>query len=192
MNKFTKASIATGAGIVLLLGGAGTFAYWNDAETLAPGEITSGVLTIDQATTGAGTWTDTKGTLATTDDVAIGTIGDFRIVPGDKLIYTKSLVVTATGDNLLAKLKADLDGITGGDLDNDVTVTVEAVTAGSGVVNASDGSVHITAATAGSSTIAVQVVVSYPFGSAQNLAGQNESINLAGLKLVLEQVSSFI
>src|SRR5699024_1312147 len=39
MNKFAKGSVAAGAGLVLLLGGAGTLAYWNDSAELANGSI---------------------------------------------------------------------------------------------------------------------------------------------------------
>jgi alternate signal-mediated exported protein len=183
MNKFTKASIATGAGIVLLLGGAGTFAYWNDAEDLAPGTITSGTLTLEQGTA-AGVWTDTS------DNSTITDLGDFLIVPGDKLVYTKSIAVNATGDNLLAVLSADTTDMVGGALADDVTVSVEAVTTDLGVTNVGD-EVHITAALAGSSTIDVRVVVEFPWGTANGTVGQGQSIDLTDLKLVLNQVASF-
>ncbi len=184
MNKFTKATIATGAGIVLLLGGAGTFAYWNDSTDLAAGTITSGTLTLEQGTD-AGVWTDTS------DSSTIASIGDFLIVPGDKLVYTKDITVNATGDNLLAVLSADLDDVTG-DLGNDVTVKVEAATPNANVVNATNGTVQITATSAGQADIAIRVVVDYPFGtSGVGTVGQNESIDLSALKIVLNQVATF-
>ena len=34
MNKLTKGAIATAAGVILLMGGAGTLAYWNDSDNV--------------------------------------------------------------------------------------------------------------------------------------------------------------
>src|SRR5690606_21937715 len=105
MNKFTKASIATGAGIVLLLGGAGTFAYWTDSAAVSGSSISSGTLSLGGTTTG--TWKLVKGAQidaasggAESDDMTI-TTSTFRMVPGDKLVYVvDGLTVNATGDNL--------------------------------------------------------------------------------------------
>ena len=36
MNKLVKGSIAGAAGIILLMGGAGSLAYWNDSATAGP------------------------------------------------------------------------------------------------------------------------------------------------------------
>ncbi|WP_167041676.1 alternate-type signal peptide domain-containing protein [Salinibacterium sp. ZJ454] len=108
MNKLVKGSIAGAAGIALLLGGAGTFATWNDNATVAAGTITSGELSLS---TPVGAWTDV--TDAATP-VAVATISNFRTVPGDVLQYAASFNITATGDNLEAELESNLAGLTNG------------------------------------------------------------------------------
>ncbi|KGJ79709.1 hypothetical protein GY21_04080 [Cryobacterium roopkundense] len=96
MNKLLKGSIAGAAGVALLIGGAGTFALWNDTAAIAGGTITAGTLTVD---TGDGAWSDQFG--------SISSIGDYRIVPGDTLTYTTAIQVEAVGDNLSAELSVD-------------------------------------------------------------------------------------
>ncbi|GGG70056.1 hypothetical protein GCM10011374_38250 [Kocuria dechangensis] len=90
MNKLTKGSLATGAGLVLLLGGTGTFMSWNDSGTADGGQVTAGHLTVDE--TAAGTWTSNLGPV--TD------IATHEIVPGETLTYTAELGVDAVGENL--------------------------------------------------------------------------------------------
>ena len=41
MNRTTKGAIAAGAAAVLLLGGAGSLAYWSDCQDAAGGTINS-------------------------------------------------------------------------------------------------------------------------------------------------------
>src|SRR5690606_37678324 len=112
MNKFTKASIATGAGIVLLLGGAGTLAYWNDSATTGAGSITSGTLSIDSyAGTGAGWFDVSADNPGAPESISAST---FRVVPGDTLRYVEWFTVSATGDNLTADLSInDADVLAG-------------------------------------------------------------------------------
>ena len=57
MNKLTKAAIAGAAGVILLMGGAGSLAYWNDSIASNPAgqTISAGTLTVTAAS--AGGWT---------------------------------------------------------------------------------------------------------------------------------------
>lgn len=88
MNTFVKGSVAAGAGIVLLLGGAGTFALWNDSADISDATIESGVLTISAAT---GTWDN-----------------DYdKWVPGDEDTYDTDLTITAVGDTIKGQLEVD-------------------------------------------------------------------------------------
>jgi len=59
MNKTIKGSLAAGAAAVLLLGGAGSLAYWTDAADIDGGTITAGTLTLDAGT--CGDWTYAAG-----------------------------------------------------------------------------------------------------------------------------------
>jgi alternate signal-mediated exported protein len=178
MNKFTKASIATGAGIVLLLGGAGTFAYWNDDATLTAGTITSGTLKIEAGATG--TWTDTS------NNSTISNIANFRVVPGDELLFAQDVKVNATGDNLVATLSVDSSTVASGALADELEYEVSATAAGTTVVDNGDGTFEITPGTAGVTDLAVQVRVVFP-DTVSGVTAQGVSANLAGLKLVLQQ-----
>jgi len=111
MNKLVKGSIAGAAGIALLLGGAGTFALWNDSVTLANQSVSTGELDIELGAAAA-TWTDistkTSGTPAVTTSSVIGTTTfnptNHKLVPGDTVTYSKSVTIKASGKNIAAKL----------------------------------------------------------------------------------------
>jgi alternate signal-mediated exported protein len=195
MNKFTKASIATGAGIVLLLGGAGTFALWNDDAAVDAGTIQSGVLTLDEGTV-SGAWYRVVGTVDGTsivDDVLISDIADYRIVPGDKLVYKVSgLTVTARGDNLKAKLGFGPALNTISTFPDSVTVAVSSFgTLPGGVTSDADGTIHIQPGT-GTTDLTlnnIAVVVDFDDDAANNT--QTKQLDLSTLSFTLDQVLSF-
>lgn len=114
MNKLTKGAIAGAAGLTLLLGGGTTFALWNSSAEVAGGTIEAGNLVVSVATdltTGdevAGTWIVKDGTTAGT---AIPVLSEFAASPGDVLVYTKKMHITAEGDNLVAELTLDAGSI---------------------------------------------------------------------------------
>lgn len=167
MNRFAKGSIAAGAGIVLLLGGAGTFALWNDTAEIGNATIQAGELRLD--TTGTGGW----------DAVPA------NWVPGDSATYTDTLTLTAVGDNIAAILSVDESSITGdADLlaDLEIEFTVGAVTGGT-VVDNGDGSYSISAA--GSYTIPVEVSVS--FDAASSNATQLQQVDLTTIAFKVQQ-----
>src|SRR5690554_2007263 len=97
MNKLVKGSIAGAAGIALLLGGAGTFALWNDTETISSQKITTGNMELDATTP---TWSNVTKTPA----VPIEDINAFEVVPGHALTRTQTLTLSGTGNNLTADL----------------------------------------------------------------------------------------
>lgn len=102
MKKLTKATIAAGGAVVLLLSSAGTLAYWNDTINVgAPASISAGELRLDQ--TKAPTWviTHTDGT-----ETTVANLAAVRIVPGDKLTYRGAYTIHAQGQNL--RFKADV------------------------------------------------------------------------------------
>jgi alternate signal-mediated exported protein len=104
MNKLTKGAIATAAGIALLMGGAGTFAYWNSSVGVTGGQIVAGQLNIAAPATAPasdGWYVQTNGTGSL---VAIPDITKFVASPGDKFTYQQTVNVTATGNNLVAIL----------------------------------------------------------------------------------------
>lgn len=104
MNKKTKGAIAAGTAALLLAGGAGTFAAWNDSENLNGGTINSGTLTL--TTEGTPGWTVNGATV--TD------WSTFKAVPGDVLTYNAKAKIGATGNNLKADLTVSQASFGGG------------------------------------------------------------------------------
>ena len=105
MNKLTKAAIAGAAGLTLLLGGGTTFALWNSSAAVSGGTIIAGNLvvtpTVSNGVEVAGIWSVKDGTPA---GRTIPVLSNFKASPGDVLVYTKSMHITASGDNLVAEL----------------------------------------------------------------------------------------
>lgn len=172
MNKTAKGAAALAAAAALLLGGAGTYALWNDTESLDGGAVAAGELKITAAT--AGVWRDVSGGGAGT----VIDIATFLVVPGDTLTYTAGATVLAKGDNLSATLTADPTSVTGDpELLADMAITT-AVRVGGALVPT------ITEANDGQT---VQTVVTLAFDEASTNVTQLQDLDLADLELVLQQ-----
>ncbi|GAA2237404.1 alternate-type signal peptide domain-containing protein [Herbiconiux moechotypicola] len=190
MNKLAKGAIAGAAGLVLLLGGAGTFAYWNSTADIAGGTITAGNLLVEN-TGGAGVWTDQNGTTIN--------IATYRIVPGDTLTYTDTLTVTAVGNNLVAELALGPESIAPADggvpadvalagfLEDGAVLTAT----GTGISGASP-TYTVTAGTAGVSSV-VTVAVTLAFPNANTAGAENTAklgaVDLSDMTLTLTQTA---
>lgn len=186
MNKLLKGAIAGAAGLTLLLGGAGTFALWNDSASITGGNIQSGELTL--AGGGAGVWKDAA-------NATILTIADYKIVPGDVLTYTKDLTVTATG----ATLKADLDIAAGSivavvdganQVANDAlatSLTDQAVVTAKVADVLISNTAYAVPANA-TTTIAVTVTITFP-SSVSGTTGMLGSVNLSDVGVTLTQTT---
>jgi len=103
MNKATKGALAAVAAGTLMLGGAGTLAYWTDAKTVTGTGITAGNLTLgaQDCTVAAGThdWQfDNGDTFTAASDT---------VVPGDSLSKICDLTLTLTGNHIGATLGLD-------------------------------------------------------------------------------------
>ena len=90
MNKNIKGAVAIAAGVVLLMGGAGSLAYWNDTQSVASAAgVNAGTLS---ATAGTGGWTkgfyDNSGNVITAP--ASVSPGSTLVVPGNRLVYQQS------------------------------------------------------------------------------------------------------
>jgi alternate signal-mediated exported protein len=106
MHKIVTGVVASGSGLALLLGGAGTFALWNADASTRPATVTSGTLALSANPDGV--WTDV--TNGRSDVVDITTV---RMVPGNAYQFHQTLDVTATGDDLTADLSWVPQSITG-------------------------------------------------------------------------------
>lgn len=115
MSRTFKASLATGAAVVLLAGVGGTFARWYDDAEVGTGTINAGQLSL--------TAEDVTYSEATQGTIAPADIGDFNMVPGDVVTINAVVTPILVGDNLAATLTADLATATG-DLAEFVTTEV--------------------------------------------------------------------
>jgi alternate signal-mediated exported protein len=185
MNKLLKGAIAGAAGVALLLGGAGTFALWNDSANLDTGTITAGNLSVALDSTGV--WADQNGDI--TD------IGAYRIVPGDVLTYTQDVTVTADGDNLTAELglaDASVTATTPGNLADD-TLAAYLNDPDNHSVTTADLAPATTPATyvvqSGTHAVTVVVTLTFPAGTLDD--GSNDaklgSVDLDNLLVTLNQ-----
>ena len=174
MNKLTKSAIAGAAGIALLLGGAGSLAYWNSSATVGASAINAGTLAI--AATGTTTTTYTSGGGAVS-----------LIVPGDSVTVTQPVTVSATGDHLKAKLTIDELGLLGS-LKTLITTPVS-VTAFAGASPVGFSLSNMTGSEAATIT-SVKVVVVFPssVGDTVGTEGQGGDLQLGTLKVVLTQI----
>jgi len=192
MNKLLKGAIAGAAGVALLLGGAGTFALWNDSTNLGSGTIEAGNLSV--ALDSSGIWSDQNG--------AIADIGTYTIVPGDVLTYTQDVRVTALGDNLTAELEladtsvtATTSALPAAQAANDAlaaylndplnhTVTTASLTA---VTPASTPATYVVPV--GSTVVTVEVTLTFPSGAlGDENAAKLGSVDLDALTVTLNQV----
>lgn len=128
MKKATKGALAAAAAGSLLLGGAGSLAYWTSTSDVNGASITSGHLKLVPATgtgvtAGCTPWKlvipavlDDPST-TTVDESAAATTADFasqKIVPGDELTRVCNYTIDMTADNLKASLTVTGGGLSGG------------------------------------------------------------------------------
>lgn len=144
MKNSTKGALALAAAGALLLGGAGSLAYWNDSKTVTGGAISSGTLSLTQESGQVcSSWTL---------DAAGGptgyTPGVTLVVPGDVITKTCDYTVNATGAHLAADLTMDATSITGSNalasaLTAGATYTLDgnAVATGEDITSSNDGDV---------------------------------------------------
>jgi alternate signal-mediated exported protein len=190
MNKTTKGSLAAGAAAVLLLGGAGSLAFWTDDASINGGTITSGDLTLDAGVCEDWTYVSDGTTAA---DSAGQPVELF--VPGDVITNTCTFVVGATGDNLEAAIAAtDAEFTAGGTsltLEPETTYAID----GDDARDFVDGDL-ITSLDDGA-TITATIEVEIPFGTADGSGvtprvnendTQNITTGLEDITIALTQV----
>ena len=163
MNRTTKGALAAGAAGVLLLGGAGTLAYWNDEAPVEAGQVEAGSLDLSDVTCGA-EWLEGGQPVA-------------KIVPGDVVTKTCTGTLSLEGDHIAATVTLDDASVAAAEtaFNNEVVIDA-ALTAPSAVVTA-EGDTDV--------TITITVTFDGP-------AATNASENGLGVldDLVLEAVQS--
>ena len=189
MNKLLKGAIAGTAGIALLLGGAGTFALWNSSANVDGGTIVAGNLAITASPT-AGSWSVNGGTARTT-------MTGYKIVPGDVIVYTKSMNITATGDNLVATLGIAPASISATSTSAPADVALAAYLTKTAVLTATGTGIStggapytVTAGTAGvTQPVSVAVTITFPKSTTAGFENTTKlgSVNLDALAVTLTQ-----
>jgi alternate signal-mediated exported protein len=177
MKKSTKGALAAGSAAVLLMGGVGTLAYWNDSEVVTGTTVGSGQL--DLALLSCGDWQlDTGGG-------AGGNLGSREIVPGDALTKTCTYTLTAEGDHLEATLdvtEPEWTGDLAGYVDTSATFTVDSdpVTPGT-PFPFQDGATR---------TITAAFTLDFPFGTGVDNDSQDVTASLDDITLTVTQTDS--
>jgi alternate signal-mediated exported protein len=177
VKNSTKGALAVGAAAVLLVGGAGTLAYWTDEATVDAGPITAGSIELTAlACEGFVYADDTAATL---------------IVPGDVVTNDCDATLVLVGDNIGATLAIDptslpADNALAEELDAEVTLLDEA-------------GAEVAAITgAGTYTLTAQIEVAFGYGgpvsdppdaNADN-DSQGGTVDLAALELVAVQTNT--
>ncbi|GAA3527470.1 hypothetical protein AFL01nite_03580 [Aeromicrobium flavum] len=170
MKKSTKGAVAAGASAVLLLGGAGSLAYWNANGSIAGGSISSGTLTLTPKN--VGTWT-LNGTTVT---------GTPTIVPGDELVYTGSYTIGATGNNIRGNLT-----VTGGTgtpwagstMTSTFKLDTTTITTATPITAAQNGK-----------DVSAEIRIDFPFGSSVDNNSQSKSVTLSNVGIALVQTDA--
>lgn len=168
INKSTKGALAASAAGILLLGGAGSLAYWNSTQTVAGGDVSTGHLKLTTPACGGGWILDGGATYSTQ-----------LLVPGDTLTKVCTFSLSSSGEHLTADFDTTAPEFTAGDvallaeLDVDATYKVDTVAVGSNDVPVENGDV-----------IEATIVVSWPYG-----VEDNDSNVLAGLSATLDTIT---
>jgi alternate signal-mediated exported protein len=177
MNKSTKGALAAGAAGALLLGGAGTLAYWNATTTVGGADLGSGKLTLTDATTGtcaAAPWTldGAESPAGATFDPATD-----LLVPGDVVTKTCTYTLGATGTHLRATL-----GATGGTASGGLAGALDAT------ATFTDGGDPVTAVTEANDGDTLTAEISVVFKGASGNSTQQQSAALSDYVVTLSQV----
>ena len=174
----TKAIVAIAAGTALLLGGAGTLAYWSTSQSLTAGTVTSGDLDL---TLGTGVWT-LDGVL--TSPTVVADPSTVRIVPGDMLTLEQPVTVTLVGDKLEADLTVDVTAAIPSANANDFTVALT-------VTGATANGVNTYRLKPADVTAPLQATLTITFNSATaDRVAVNTAIDLSKVTFNLTQASS--
>jgi alternate signal-mediated exported protein len=199
MKKTTKATIAAGAAVLLLLGSGGTLAYWNDTANLSgQNAIAAGTLAL--TATGTPTCQNAHTGGAAT---AVADIADVRLVPGDRLIYAFPTTITAQGQHLRFRVAlaggsiapataAPADAALATRLTGSATFAVSGLTPVGGTTDVFD---HLSN-TSGAYATTITATIEWPFGDAASPASDNPAklgkVDLQDFTLTVTQLDASV
>jgi|GEM_PF-280755 len=210
MNKTTKASIATAAGIVLLLGGGGSLAYWTDQQSAGSGTQTVSAGNLQVTPVGTGQWTKgfyNAGGTQVTAPAVVANLTNVRLVPGNRLVFTQQFTISAAGDDLYFTVNPTNGAIAaGGAAANQVAlaailntgtnsvVTLDKTGLTSGSISASTTSGVYKVSGSSTGTVAFTWTINWPFGTAGSPTTDNPaklgSVTLTNGAVTVTQVDA--
>lgn len=161
MKKSTKGLLAGGAAAVLLLGGAGSLAYWTDDAPVDGGSLTAGSIDLGDVTCGG--WKHVENDLAVV-----------KIVPGDQVYNDCTSTLTLVGDHIGATLAIDPATMPTGALADELTASVE--------LQDSTGAPIAAVTAEGTTDVTAHIVVTFGYAAATN-GSQTGTAVLDGLTL---------
>lgn len=185
MKSSIKAALAATAGGGLLLGGAGSLAYWTDSTEVQPDTtLTSGRLDLSAPT--CGDWT--------LDGGFVYTPATDEIVPGDTLTRTCQFQITAIGEHLAANLTANAPAMTDSFLEDELTFAADYEidsdatndNVGETLVDPDAGAVAFTDADNGK-YLRVAFTVDFPYGVVDNQSNGGITTQLGAVTVTATQ-----
>ena len=183
MKKTTKGALAATTAGVLLLGGAGSLAFWSDSLTIGGSTISSGHISLDDTTDGLCAEADWILNDAEAPVDAVFDPSADALVPGDSITKTCTFDINAVGDHLRATLAA-----TGGEdaapaAGTDLAPFVEATAA----FTVDDlTTLEITDDNDGDE-VEAKITLTFPYGTDDN-DSQDASLDLSAYTVSLTQV----
>jgi alternate signal-mediated exported protein len=176
MQKSTKGALAAAAAGTLLLGGAGSLAFWQSTASVSGSTVTAGHLNLTQDS--CGDWQlDSDG----------GTGGDLAgrlLVPGDSLSKVCTYTIDATGDHLEAELDIDEPNWSG-DLEAALTTDADFTLDGDPVTPGTAAEF-----TEGTHTVIATFTVDFPYGSSADNSSFDDTATLDTIGLTVTQVDN--
>ncbi len=169
MHRSTKGALAAAAAAALLLGSAGTLAYWTGNADVPGATFTSGYLRLTDDTCATAAWQLDGGADYTTQ----------RIVPGDSLTKTCTFSIDGVGDHMTVSLDTATPGWTATNALTD-DLAVSSTFTGS----VSGGPLADPATVTESETITAVVTVTFDSAS-----GNETNVPTAGLDAALDDVT---
>lgn len=152
MKKSTKGALAAGSAAVLLMGGAGTLAFWTDEVTVDGVDIQSGHLSLDLE--------ECQGWELDGGDAYVAQL----LVPGDSLTQDCTYTLDIAGEHFT---EVDFDvtlptDVAAGPLADEITVTTDVEVEGVAQADATD------VAVSDGDEVTVSIVVDWPYGTEDN------------------------
>ena len=169
--KHTKAALAAALAVLLLLGGAGSLAYWNDTEVIDGTPLTSGELKLTTPDCGTGWLYGATGSVPLVNQL---------IIPGSVVRKLCTINIVATGEGLQANL-----GISTAAFNNSNPLATQLSPAATFLVNGA--SQPAITSTDNGKSISANITVTFT-GATATILSQGLSTTLNNLSVTVTQV----